>query len=116
MLQTIPGIEIIGAATIRAFTDDISRYSSAKKYAANAVLVPWVQISDKTAHYGYITKREPVELRTAFLQAVMEMILLQNYTESYRIMPKYRKMKKYYSCCPEDEYYCVCNINNQRSI
>ncbi len=95
LLQTIPGIGIIGAATIRAFTDDISRFSSAKKYAAYAGLVPWVQISDETVHYGHITKRGPVELRTAFVQAVMGMIRLQKYTESYRIMSKYRKMKKY---------------------
>ena len=95
LLQTIPGIGAIGAATIRAFTDDISRFSSAKKYAAYAGLVPWVQISDKTAHYGHITKREPVELRTAFVQAVMGMVRLQKKTEAYRIMSKYREMKTY---------------------
>ncbi|NQT60164.1 MAG: IS110 family transposase, partial [Bacteroidetes bacterium] len=89
------GIGPIGAATIRAFTDEISRFSSAKKYAAYAGLVPWVQISDETVHYGRITKRGPVELRTAFVQAVMGMIRLQKQTEAYRIMSKYRKMKEY---------------------
>lgn len=95
LLQTIPGIGAIGAATIRAFTDDISRFSSAKKYSAYAGLVPWVQISDETVHYGHITKRGPVELRTAFVQAVMGMVRLRRTTEAYRIMSKYREMKKY---------------------
>jgi transposase len=95
LLQTIPGIGAIGAATIRAFTDEISRFSSAKKYSAYAGLVPWVQISDKTAHYGHITKRGPIELRTAFVQAVMGMVRLQKKTEAYRIMSKYREMKNY---------------------
>ena len=56
LLQSIPGVRLITASMIRAFTDDINRYSSAKKYAACAGLVPWVQNSNMTEHYGHITK------------------------------------------------------------
>ena len=74
LLQTIPGVGLITAATIRAYTDDIDRYESAKKYSAHAGLVPWVQNSNETIRHGHITKRGPVELRTAFVQVVMGMI------------------------------------------
>jgi len=94
LLQTIPGVGLITAATIRAYTDDINRYESDKKYAAHAGLVPWVQNSNKTIRHGHITKRGPVELRTAFVQMVMGMLRLKNKTDGYRLMRKYRTMKK----------------------
>ena len=93
LLQTIPGVGLITAATIRAYTDDIGRYESSKKYAAYAGLVPWVQNSNKTIRHGHITKRGPVELRTAFVQMVMGMLRLQNKTGGYRLIYKYRAMK-----------------------
>ena len=93
LLQTIPGVGIITASTIRAFTDDIGRYSSAKKYAAHAGLVPWVQNSNMTIHHGHITKRGPVELRTAFVQTVMGMIRSKKHTMGYRLMTRYSEMK-----------------------
>lgn len=95
LLQTIPGVGIITAATIRAFTDDINRYSSAKKYAAHAGLVPWVQNSNMTIHHGHITKRGPVELRTAFVQTVMGMVRSKKHTMGYRLMTRYAEMKKH---------------------
>jgi transposase len=95
LLQTIPGVGIITAATIRAFTDDISRYRSAKKYAAFAGLCPWVQNSNTTIHHGKITKRGPVELRTAFVQCVMGLLRLKKTTLQYRLIQKYDVMKKY---------------------
>jgi len=94
LLQTIPGVGLITGATIRAYTDDINRYESAKKYAAHAGLVPWVQNSNKTIRHGHITKRGPVELRTAFVQMVMGMLRLQNKTGGYWLMCKYRTMKE----------------------
>lgn len=42
LIKTIPGAELITAATIWAFTDDIRRYPAAAKYAAYAGLVPCV--------------------------------------------------------------------------
>lgn len=93
LLQTIPGVGLITAATIRAYTDDINRYESAKKYAAHAGLVPWVQNSNETIRHGHITKRGPIELRTAFVQMVMGMIRYRKVTSSYRIMNRYQEMK-----------------------
>ncbi len=94
LLQTIPGVGLITASTIRAYTDDIKRYASAKKYSAYAGLVPWVQNSNETIHHGHITKRGAVELRTAFVQCVMGMVRTRKTTGNYRIMTKYRAMKK----------------------
>lgn len=93
LLETISGIGLITAATIRAYTDDISRYDSGKKYAAHAGLVPWVQNSNMTVHHGKITKRGPVELRTAFVQVVMSLVRTSKKTAGYRVVKKYRSMK-----------------------
>lgn len=95
LLQTIPGVGLITAATIRAYTDDINRYESSKKYTAHAGLVPWVQNSNETIRHGHITKRGPVEMRTAFVQIVMGMLRYQKVTSSYRIMTRYQEMKKH---------------------
>jgi len=94
LLQTIPGCGKITAWTIRAYTDDVRRFKSAKHYAAFAGLVPWVQNSNDTIRHGKITKRGPEELRTAFVQLVMGMNRL-SHTQEYRIMAKYRTMKKH---------------------
>ena len=67
----------------KVIANDISRFSDAKKYSAYAGLVPCVQISDRLARYGHITKRGPIELRTAFVQVVKEMVRLQKKTEAY---------------------------------
>lgn len=94
LLQTVPGIGIITAATIRAYTDDIRRFDSPKKYASYIGLAPWVQNSNDTIHHGHITKRGPVELRTAMVQCVMGMVRTRKKTSGYRIMTKYRTMKQ----------------------
>jgi len=91
-LQTIPGCGIITASTIRAALDDISRFPGPKQFAAYAGLVPWVQCSNLSAHYGKITKRGPEELRTALVQLVLGMYR-SRLTGEYRIMKSYRFMK-----------------------
>ena len=91
-LLTIPGCGPITAWTIRAFTDDINRFSSAKKYSAYAGLVPWVQNSNQTVHHGRITKRGPEELRTALVQLVLGMRRCRQ-TLSWRLMERYSVMK-----------------------
>jgi hypothetical protein len=78
-LSTRPG-QVHSAWTIRAYTDDISRFATAKKYAAYAGLVPWVQNSNETVHIGKITKRGPEELRT---------------TVGWRLMEWYEAMKRH---------------------
>ena len=95
LLQTIPGCGPISAWTIRAYTDDIKRFASAKKYAAYAGLVPWVQNSNETVHHGKITKRGPQELRTALVQVVLGMRRSRKTTMGWRIMERYEAMKQH---------------------
>ena len=93
LLMSIPGCGKIGAWTIRAFTDDISRFATAKKYSAYAGLVPWVQNSNETVHHGKITKRGPEELRTALVQLVLGMRRCRS-TVSWRLMQRYTELKR----------------------
>jgi transposase len=94
LLRTIPGCGLITASTIRAYTDDIRRFVSYKQYAAYAGLVPWVQSSNETVHYGRITKRGPEALRTAFVQLVLGMVRNPQKTSHYRIMHDYKALKE----------------------
>jgi transposase len=94
LLQTIPGCGKIGAWTIRANTDDIKRFASAKKYAAYAGLVPWVQNSNETVHHGKITKRGPEALRTALVQLVMGIRRSKKTTAKWRLMQRYELMRQ----------------------
>ena len=92
-LMTIRGCGKITAWTIRAYTEDISRFASAKKYAAFCGLVPWVQDSNETVHHGKITKRGPQELRTAFVQLVLGIRRCKD-TSGWRIMQRLDYMKR----------------------
>jgi len=94
LLMGIPGCGEVCAWTIMAYTDDIKRFASAKKYAAFAGLVPWVQNSNETTRYGKITKRGPRELRTAMVQIVMGLRRLKKKTAAWRIMERYEAMKR----------------------
>ena len=91
-LLTIRGCGKITAWTIRAYTEDISRFSSAKKYAAFCGLVPWVSDSNETIRHGKITKRGPQELRVSFVQIVMGIRRCKD-TANWRIMQRYDYMK-----------------------
>ena len=92
-LMTIRGCGKITAWTIRAYTEDISRFATAKKYAAFCGLVPWVQDSNETIHHGKITKRGPQELRTSFVQLVLGIRRCKD-TSTWRMMQRYEYMKK----------------------
>jgi transposase len=94
LLKTIPGCGEISAWTIRAYTDDIKRFASAKKYSSYAGLAPWVQNSNETVHHGKITKRGPEELRTALVQVVMGIRRSKKKTMGWRLMERYEAMKK----------------------
>ena len=94
LLMTIPGCGEICAWTIRAYTDDIKRFASPKKFASFAGLAPWVQNSNETIHHGSITKRGPKELRTAIVQVVMGLRRMKEKTYSWRFMQRYEAMKK----------------------
>jgi len=93
LLQTIPGCGLITASTIRAYTDDIKRFRTYKQYASYAGLAPWVQYSNKTVHYGSITKRGPEQLWTAFVQMGIGMVRLIRKTLDFRLMQRYRGLK-----------------------
>lgn len=93
ILQSIPGTGIINAVTARAYIDDIKRFSHYNKFSAYCGLVPWVQCSDEKMHYGKITKRGPVELRTVIVQMVIGMIRCKEEKDN-RLMTSYRNMKK----------------------
>jgi len=95
LLMTIPGCGPVCAWTIRAYTDDINRFTSAKKYASYAGLAPWVQNSNETVRHGKITKRGPRELRTALVQVVMGMRRMKAKTSSWRLMQRHEVLKKH---------------------
>ena len=92
-LMTIRGCGKITAWTIRAYTEDIGRFATAKKYAAFCGLVPWVQDSNETIHHGKITKRGPQELRTSFVQLVLGIRRCKD-TSEWIMMQRYEYMKK----------------------
>jgi transposase len=94
LLRSIPGCGEICAWTIRAWTDSIMRFASAKKYCSYAGLVPWVQNSNQTIHHGKITKRGPQELRTALVQVVMGVRRMLKTTHMWRLMQRHEAMKK----------------------
>jgi len=94
LLMTIPGCGEICAWTIRAYTDDIKRFTNPKKYASFAGLAPWVQNSNETVHHGSITKRGPQELRTAIVQVVMGLRRMKEKTVSWRLMQRHEAIKK----------------------
>ena len=93
LLKTIPGCGKINAWTIRAYTDDINRFSAAGKYASYSGMAPRVQISNETIRHGRITKRGPEELRTAYVQVVIGMRRQVKLTENWQIMRRYEKLK-----------------------
>jgi hypothetical protein len=92
--MTIPGCGEITAWTIRAYVDEIRRFSSAKKFVAYAGLAPWVQSSNERVHVGKITKRGPEELRTALVQLVMGLLRQKKKTAVWRLMKRYEVMKR----------------------
>ena len=94
LLRSIPGCGLITAATIRAYTDDITRFRTYKQYSSYAGLAPWVQSSNETTHYGSITKRGPEQLRTALVQLVLGMVRMKRTTLDYRLMIRYGSMKR----------------------
>ena len=94
LLLSIPGCGEISAWTIRAYTDDIKRFASPKKYAAFAGLAPWVQNSNEKEKHGRITKRGPEPLRTALVQVVMGLRRMKKKTFSWYMMEKYELLKK----------------------
>lgn len=92
LLQTMPGCGRITAWMIRAYTDDIRRFASAKHYAAFVGVVPYVHNSNASIRHGKITKHGPEPLRTAFVQLVMGMRRIKQ-VQDYRLMKRYKALQ-----------------------
>jgi len=92
ILKTIPGTGNITAVTVRAYIDDIKRFKEYAKLSGYCGLVPYVSASDEKVYYGSITKRGPVELRTAIIQMVLGMIRCKEEKDN-RFMIMYRNIK-----------------------
>lgn len=94
LLMTIPGVGKILATTIASYTGDVNiKFNSYKQYCAYTGLVPWVKNSNETVHHGHITKRGPVELRTAFIQCAYGMIRQKSKYFMFRLLQAHEKNK-----------------------
>lgn len=94
LLMTMPGIGFVGATTIASYVDDISRFDGDfKKFSSYLGIIPSVHNSADTVRMGHITKREPQELRTAFVQVAMGIIRQPQNTSEWKLMKDYQTMK-----------------------
>jgi transposase len=71
LLMTFPGVGIITALTIVAEVDGFERFSSGKKLASFAGLVPRQRSSGESIKYGSITHAGSAPLRTALVETAM---------------------------------------------
>jgi transposase len=92
ILKTIPGTGTITAVTVRSYIDNIKRFKEYNKLSGYSGLVPYVSASDDKVYYGSITKRGPIELRTAIIQMVLGMIRCKE-ERNNRFMIMYRNIK-----------------------
>ncbi len=69
LLQTIPGVGPVLAATIAAELGDIGRFGSAKRLVGYTGLVPFVIQSGERDRRGPLTKHGPAYLRWALIEA-----------------------------------------------
>jgi transposase len=67
-LRTMPKVGRIAALTFLAGVDDVKRFSSSRKLAAYAGLVPSVRSSGERTEYGHITREGRSELRAVWVQ------------------------------------------------
>ena len=68
--MAIPGVGPVVATTILVESGDVTRFQSARQYAAYCGLVPRVRSSAGSAKLGHITKAGPSDLRWAISTAV----------------------------------------------
>jgi transposase len=74
LLQTLPGVGLITAATIRAELGEVERFPSADRAARWAGLTPSVRASDETVHRGPISREGSVYLREAMVGAALRAV------------------------------------------
>lgn len=90
LLMTFPGVGIITALTIISEVDDFSRFSSGKKLASFAGLVPRQRSSGESIRYGSITHAGSAPLRTALVETAMR-IRVSNAPELYSFVERLTK-------------------------
>ena len=90
LLMTFPGVGIVTALTIISEVDDFGRFSSGKKLASFAGLVPRQRSSGETIRYGSITHAGPAPLRTALVETAMR-IRVSNAPELYSFVERLTK-------------------------
>jgi transposase len=73
LLMTFPGVGIVTALTVVAEVDDFNRFSSGKKLASFAGLVPRQRSSGEVVRYGAITHAGSASLRTVLVETAMRM-------------------------------------------
>jgi transposase len=74
-LMTVPGVNLIGAATFLAAVGDIARFQSSRKLVAYLGLDPRVrQSGEQPARSGNITKRGSVSARWALVEATWSVV------------------------------------------
>jgi len=69
LLETIPGVGFLTAATLVAELGDWRRFASAKQVSAYFGIVPSVRASADVAHYGRITRAGSPHARRALVEA-----------------------------------------------
>ena len=69
LLETIPGVGFLTAATLCAELGDVHRFARAAQVSAYFGLVPRVRASADVAHYGRITRAGSPHARRALVEA-----------------------------------------------
>ena len=91
LLETIPGIGFVGAATILSVIDDINRFDTAVEFSSYCGLVPSEHSSGDKIVHGRITKEGPTNLRTLYIQAAWALTKRRNYANDVRLGKLRRK-------------------------
>ena len=93
LLETIPGIGFVTAATILSVVDNIDRFDTAGKFSSYCGLVPSEHSSGTKIIHGRITKEGSTNLRTLLIQAAWSIVRGRKQEEDQRLK---RLRKKFY--------------------
>jgi transposase len=94
ILQTIPGVGPVIAATIHAEIPDVTLFDSGRALACFAGIVPSVRSSGGKTRIGRITKRGPSALRWALTQAVHASQSAKEPSSAYELHRRKKKKGK----------------------
>jgi len=94
LLETIPGVGFLTAATLIAELGDWHRFASAKQVSAYFGLVPSVRASANVAHYGRITRAGSPHARRALVEAAHVAVRLPGPLRDRYLRRAHRRGKK----------------------